>query len=323
MEREKRKIPELEKKVYRDIQLEMFKYYDSEGMDYKGKNNPKVIENLRNIEALDDSDVLKIVDNVKDSMVDFFSYVYRLIPPLRRKVHYSKELLSKIESGELTEEHREVLREYAEAFTIGKDMNIFLSNNIKDTRKPDFLLYTWHLYHLHMSGKFVEDTKQMKNNRSDTQLLCIINPRDVYFVDVIQHPVKPEEYFNIQTLEIIKRNDWMENIGFYEAKGMVSGTMEPKITKNEDIFKLYSRCGVNMMFEFDGKGYIPIDSMMSNRRPRDASQEMIKIDREIRKLHHVEGIYKRFQLGCDQNGILLGLVEFEAPTGEKNLINIF
>lgn len=323
MEREKRKIPELEKKVYRDIQLEIFKYYDSEGMEYRGKNNPKVAEKLKTIETLDDEDVSDMVEDIKDSIVDFFSYVYRLIPPLRRNVHYSKELLNKIQSNGITEKHVKILREYADAFSLGKDMNIFLSNNIKDTRKPDFLLYTWHLYHLHMSGKVVESVKQMKNNRSDTQLLCIINPGDVYFVDVISHPVKPEEYFNMQTLEIIENNGWMEKIGFCEATNMIQESMEPKITKNEEIFKIYSKCGFNMMFEINNKGYIPLDSMMSNRRPRDASQEIIKIDCEIRKLHHVEGIYKRFQLGCDQNGILLGLVEFEAPTGEKNLVNIF
>lgn len=323
MERKKRIISELEKKVYRDIQLEIFKYYDSEGMEYRGKNNPKVIEKLKTIETLDDADVSDIVEDIKDSIVDFFSYVYRLIPPLKRKVHCSKELLNKIELCELSEEHIEVLRKYTEAFAAGKDMNIFLSNNIKDTRKPDFLLYTWHLYHLHMSGKFVEGAKQMKNNRSDTQLLCIINPGDVYFVDVIPHPVKPEDYFNMQILKIIEKNGWMEKIDFYEAKDMIQGSMEPKITKNEEIFKLYSKCGFNMMFEINDKGYIPLSSMMSNRRPWEVSQEMIKIDREIQKLHHEEGIYKNFQFGCDQNGFLLGLVEFETSTGEKTLHNIF
>lgn len=323
MERKKRIISELEKKVYRDIQLEIFKYYDSEGMEYRGKNNPKVIEKLKLIETLDEADVSDIVEDIKDSIVDFFSYVYRLIPPLRRAVHYSKELLNKIQSNELAEKHIKILREYAEAFSLGKDMNIFLSNNIKDTRKPDFLLYTWHLYHLHMSGKFVEGAKQMKNNRSDTQLLCIVNLSDVYFVDVISHPVKPEDYFNMQILEIIENNGWMEKIDFYEAKDMIQGSMEPKITKNEDIFKFYSKHGINIMFEINNKGYVPLSSMMSNRRPWEVSQEMIKIDNEIRKLHHMEGVYKKFHLGCDQNGMLVGLVEFEMPTGEQNLINIF
>ena len=57
-----------------------------------------------------------------------------------------------------------------------------------------------------MSGKYVEDKKQMKNNRSDMQLLSIIDLNDVYFIDVIPHPTKPEEYFNIQSLEIIIKN---------------------------------------------------------------------------------------------------------------------
>lgn len=323
MDKEKRRISELEKKVYRDIQLEIFKHYDSEGMEYKGKNNFEVIEDLRAIETLDDSDVLKIIEDIKDSIVDFFSYVYRLIPPVKREVYYSKELLNKIALNELTEENIKVLRKYEEEFAVGKDMNIFLSNNIKDPRKPDFLLYTWHLYHLHMSGKFVEGTKQMKNNRSDTQLLCIINPRDVYFVDVIPHPVKPEEYFNIKTLEIIKKNDWMEKIGFYEVKGMIPGTMEPKIKIDKDIFKIYSKCSINIPFEFQGKGYCSLNPMCSNRRPIETSQELIEISKNIYKLSSEEGKYKGFQFGYTETGFFLGLVEFETPTGEIKYINIF
>ena len=194
------KRTELEEKIYCDVQTEIRNYYDSNDIKYRSNEEPE------------------------DTIIDFLSYLYRLIPITKRKVHYSKELSKKIDLKEIDEKQAEILKQYSDAFSEGKNMNVFLSNNIKEPKKPDFLLYTWHLYHLHMSGKFVEDINQMKNNRSDTQLLCIINMRDVYFVDIISHPKKAEEYFDLQKMKIIKENGWMEKIGFYEPKSRIIHT---------------------------------------------------------------------------------------------------
>ena len=57
------------------------------------------------------------------------------------------------------------------------------------------------------------------------QLLCIINQGDVFFVDVIPHPTKAEEYFNIRSLEIILNNGWMEKIGFFRNNWYESGNI--------------------------------------------------------------------------------------------------
>lgn len=325
MDVRERKITELEKKVYRDIQLKIFQYFDSEDINYKGKNNPKILEDMESLcsENVDDSKIAEIIESIKNSIEEFFSYLYALIPPTERKVHYSKELIKKIELNELTKETAEVLKKYADAFSAGKDMNGFLSNNIRDVRKPDFLLYTWHLYHLHMSGKFAENARQMKNNRSDTQLLCIISQEDVFFVDVIPHPTKAEEYFNIRSLEIILNNGWMGKIGFSEITGMIPGTLEPKIIEDKNIFDLYSKGRVNVCFEFHGKGYCSMEPICLSRRPIAVSRELIKISKGIRNLHEEDGEYKGFQFGCDEEGKLLGLVEFEMLTGERKFIDIF
>lgn len=295
----KREKTELEKNIYENIQSEIRKYYDSEEIEYKDKEEPK------------------------DTIIDFFAYLYRLIPVTKRKVHYSEELLSRINSNDLPKEHIKILKMYEDAFSTGEDMNIFLSNNTKKSRKTDFLRYTWHLYHLHMSGKFVENKEQMKNNRSDTQLLCIINLNDVYFVDVIPHPTKAEEYFNIRSLEIILKNGWMEKIGFFEITDMIPGTLEPKITDDKDIFNIYSTCSTNIAFEFHGKGYYFLEPLNCTRRPYAAINEMTKINREICKLNSIKGSYIGFQLGYNDEGILMGLVKFKTPTGEINFYNIF
>lgn len=290
---------ELEKIIYEDIQSEIRKYYDGEGVEYKDKEDPE------------------------DTIIDFFSYLCRLIPVNKRKVHYSKELSSRINLNEISKEYVEILTMFEDAFSAGKDMNVFLSNNIKKSRETDFLLYTWHLFHLHMSGKFVEDKKQMKNNRSDMQLLCIIDLKDVYFIDVIPHPTKAEEYFNIQSLEIIAKNGWMEKIGFFEITDMIPGTLKPKITKDKDVFEVYSKCSANIEFEFQGKGYCSLAPLNCTRRPDVAINEMTKINREIYKLNSIKGTYIGFQLRYNDKGNLIGLVEFKTPTGKVNVCNIF
>ena len=299
MDNTKREKTELEKTIYQDIQSEIRKFYDSEGIEYKCKEEPE------------------------DTIIDFFSDLVRLIPVTKRTVHYSKELLNRINLNEISKEYVEILKMFENAFSEGKDMNLFLSHNIKKSRETDFLRYTWHLFHLHMSDKFVADKKQMKNNRSDTQLLCIIDFHDVYFIDVIPHPTKAEEYFNIQNLEIIVKNGWMEKIGFFEITDMIPGTLEPKITEDKDIFKLYSECSANIVFEFQEKVYCSLEPVNCTRRPYVAINEMAKINRAIYKLNSMEGTYIGFQLSCNDQGILVGLVGFKTPAGKINLYNIF
>lgn len=303
--KEKRQKTELEQTIYNDIQSEIWKYYDSNGIEYKGKRKSEEPE------------------EPQETIIDFFSYLFRLIPKTKRNVYYSKELSEKIYKNEISKDKVDILKAYEGAFSEGKDMNCFLSNNIKKSREPDFLLYTWHLYHLHMSGKFVEDNKQMKNNRSDTLLLCIIDSNYVFFIDVIPHPQKSEDFFNIHYLESIINNGWIEKIGFFEVTDYIPGTMNPKITENKDIFEIYSRCSANIAFELQGKCYLSLEQMNSTRRPYDAMSELIKINREIFKLNELNGTYKRFHLEKDKKGCILGIVEFKMPTGKTITKNIF
>lgn len=287
----------LQEIVFRDIQSEIHKLYDKGDIKYNCKEEPE------------------------ESIINFFSYLYRLIPVLERKVHYSQELKAKINSKEVSSEHIDILKKFEVAFCEGKDMNGFLSNKIKKSNDTDFLLFTWHIYHLHMSSKFV-DRKQMKNNRSDTQLLCIINEKDVYFIDLISHPQKPEEYFDIKILRILVNNGWMEKIGFFEMKEMIPGSLEPKIEDCKDIFQLYSQCSVNLAFEFEGKGYASIRPIMSNRRPDESSEMIRQIRKIIKKLEDFESSYLGFDFVSNREGIF-GLIKFRTKEGKVCSRNIF
>ena len=296
----RRNKTELENKIYRDIQSEIQKYYDKEGIFYKQD----------------------AVADPEDTIIEFFSYIYKMIPVTKRKVEYSIELKNKIDSGELSNKHIDILKKYEQAFEEGQNMNIFLSSRTTGLNKPDFLLYTWHLYHLHMSGKIVPSKEQMKNNRSDTLLLCIINSDNVYFLDVIPHPRKAVEFFRLQHLEIISNNNWMNQIGFDEIPDMIPGTLKPNIISENDLFSLYSKCAMNVSFEFNGKGYCACSPMTANRKPAAAVEEMIRINKNIRKLNRPNAIYKGFKFASTENGILLGLVQFEDTKGERICYNI-
>lgn len=287
----------LQEIVFHDIQSEIHKLYDKGDIKYNCKEEPE------------------------ESIINFFSYLYRLIPVLERKVHYSQELKAKINSKEVSSEHIDILKKFEVAFCEGKDMNGFLSNKIKKSNDTDFLLFTWHIYHLHMSSKFV-DRKQKKNNRSDTQLLCIINEKDVYFIDLISHPQKPEEYFDIKILRILVNNGWMEKIGFFEMKEMIPGSLEPKIEDCKDIFQLYSQCSVNLAFEFEGKGYASIRPIMSNRRPYESSEMIRQIRKTIKKLEDFESSYLGFDFVSNREGIF-GLIKFRTKEGKVCFCNIF
>lgn len=115
----------------------------------------------------------------------------------------------------------------------------------------------------------------------------------------------------------------MEKVGFFEITDMIPGTLEPKITEDKDIFKLYSKCSANIAFEFQKKSFCSLEPVNCTRRPYVAINEMTKINREIYKLNSIKGSYIGFQLGCNDKGILVGLVEFKTPTGKINFYNIF
>lgn len=287
---------ELEIKIHEDIQSEIMKYYDWVGVEYRADENEP-----------------------EKTIIDFFSYLYKRIPVLKRRVEYSNELKAKIERGELSEKEVEVLKKYENAFEKGMDMNGFLSNQTSDLGKVDFLRYTWHLYHLHLSENL---NVNKKNNRSNKQLLCIINDDCTYFVDMIPHPEKAENYFKLIYLKIIQNNNWMEHIGFLEISGFVPGSSQFKVTREEDIFEIYSKIALNTFFEFENKGYVPLDPITSTRNPLRAVEQMMTINKNIRKLNDCAADYKGFKLETDNEGLLMGMVEFENSKQEVLRINI-
>ena len=147
-------------------------------------------------------------------------------------------------------------------------------------------------------------------------------PNCTYFVDMISHPEKAENYFKLLYLKIIQRNNWMEHIGYLEIPGMVPGSQAFKVTSEEDIFELYSKGPINIFLEIENKGYISWDSITSTRNPQRTAEQMRIINRNIRKLNNRADDYKGFTFETDKAGLLMGMVEFENSKQEALRIDI-
>lgn len=266
---------EIEERIFDDLQQAIWDYYEKENISYKSKQS-----------AL-------------DTIERFLMYQNKLIPICKRNVFYSKELVTKISNHKLKEEQVKILEEYKKAFENGRNMNGFLSNNIKKSQEIDFLLSVWHLYHLHMSGKFVQNKEQMKNNRSDIQLLCIINPTDVYFIDVIPHPKKSRDYFDCSHLKIIINNKWERFIDLYPLENVVRGTIKFTISSPEDIYQLYAKSSVNMPFEFEGKMYIFLKGITAARTPFEITERLRNIKKTIKAIANELETQDDFYNGID------------------------
>ncbi len=273
-----------EKKVFEDFQKAIFKYYDVEDIKYPKNEKPK------------------------KTCLYFIAFLMKKISVCKRNVHFSDSLKSS--------KYIPILEKYADGFRNGEDMNRFLSNKTCNPKQPDFFLYAWNIYHLHINN-------QMTKKRGNLQLLCIVTAEDVYFVDIIEHPPKnrPNEYFDIRHLRTIKRNGWMKIIGFEEIKGIDPNSFKPPITKSEDIFKMYTG-GVNIGFVFDNKAYFSIRGLTCAKTPMIATNEIIRITRNIRLLESLSPTYIGFKF-INYNDELCGDAYFLTSKSQITHYNIF
>lgn len=287
--RGKKEGEELRTVVYQGLKSEIIKYYNAEEIEYKDLPAERMLN-------------------------DFFAYLYRLIPAVKRNVFYSNELKHKIDAGIISKDQASILYSFENGFKAGENMNIYLSKKTRESRNTDFLLYSWHLFHLHLSDK-----KCMKNNRSATQLICIVTSNEVYFVDVIVHPQKAYEYFDIQHLRIIINNGWINKIGFYAIPGRKSGSLDYVITDSKELFEMYSS-GVNLAFEFDGVGYASINPIMSSKCPWVVTETIININKKIFELREKRENCVGVKM-ANNNGFLAFVVAFK--TDETGMLECY
>lgn len=279
---------DIKRKIHYDIKTQIHHYYDDNDIVYKDCEDPE------------------------DVILDFFTYLMKFIPVKKWNVLLSNKLIDEMTSGDMPAEVKHVLNKYKRLFEEGENMNVFLSDKTSGVRKPDYLMYTWKLYHLHMCDVEGRGTLSKKNTRSDKLLLCIVNDytNEICFVDYIDHPTRPGDFFDLRLLKIIIENGWIEKIGFAEVPGMVPGSLNPKITDGDDIFELYSKGKMNAMFELDGKGYGSMEPLSSSRHPYRAVKQLTRINRNISQLSAKVKEYMGLEIVVGADNCLHSIVSY-------------
>lgn len=274
-------LDELKEQIMSDIQSKIHKIYNQHEIEYSAKEKPE------------------------RTILNFFSWLNKQVPVKKRKVHFSDSLKNS--------PHIDALKKYKEYFSNGEDMNPYLSKTAMQIKQLDYLQLYWHIYHLHFNPN-------MSYKRSSLLLLCIINQDDVFFVDVIKHPIKytPEDFLKIDYLRTIHRNGWMEQIGFVGLKGL---ELQNPITDSKDIFNLYKR-GLNITFEFEGEVFSQMDSITASRHSRTVVYQLDVISKNIEKLALCALRYVSFDFQCDSEGRLCGLVTYVTYNNQIKRCNI-
>lgn len=244
--------------------------------DKMKENKIRVDEN-----ADDTQKILNYLDN-REHFIDIFP----------RNVVESEELKYKLEKKSIgvDEDTEYIFNGYnyiKSLFENGKNINYHLSRKIFDSRdsKKDMLLNAWKIKHVHLTDIETNSKTGMKRNRSKYLLFFIVNKKNAYFIDIIEHP-QANKFFCFNLLKIIKNNGWMNLIGYLENENpnYVPGSLKPVITNDEDLTKIYCDYKSNIAFDFDGRMYISINGITSSGDTFDNVTNIQNLKNDIQKL---------------------------------------
>ncbi|MBF4696047.1 hypothetical protein [Fusibacter ferrireducens] len=222
----------------------------------------------------------KASDSLGDVLIDYFNVLSKRISKHKRCVHMSKELKNKIKNLEISKEHVNIINKFRVSFEQGKDMNGFLSRSIFRSDFYDKLLICWGIHHLHLSNVEATTNKEMKLNRSDVLLFCMVVGDDVYFIDVESH--NKDYVFSMFKLLNIIHDNWQFLIDQYEVKDIIRGSLNLVVTCDRELHNL-RKMNINIMYEIRGKVYFLIDKgLMGNGSSFGNSMRMTNVMHSVR-----------------------------------------
>lgn len=102
------------------------------------------------------------------------------------------------------------LNEIEQSFSAGFDINGYLSHNLRNLSKHDYLLYDWGIHHLHFDDRYCSGFS--KKQRSSELLFVMVRPSEVYLLAVQDHGA----FADVNLLEVIDKN-WPELTSFYHV----------------------------------------------------------------------------------------------------------
>ena len=142
-------------------------------------------------------------------MYEYFNTQKRVIAATPRKVLYSRDF-------QCPEEYQEALLQFEQSAREGKNLNAYLSDQIRKTEKADDLLNDWNIYHFHLTRRFREDGFA---KRSDYQIFAWVTADCIYMIQIYPHR-EAHLYTKKELLKIIETN-WPELLKPHHIKGAV------------------------------------------------------------------------------------------------------
>ena len=173
--------------------------------------------------------------NYTDSLIKLLDLNVKWIPTQKRSVLYSEELQNKMD-GVLSQDTVELIRFFEKEFVDGKNINSHLSRNIFVSKNYDKLLNHWNIHHLHLKKDEATSDEGMRNNRSSTYLLFLVDSENVYFLDCVPH-LQGDEFADLNFIEIIFNNGWLDVVPLIKLENVVELGVD--IRNKEEIYALW------------------------------------------------------------------------------------
>lgn len=150
------------------------------------------------------------VNDYETVMLQYISMLNRLIGPKKRRVHISRELMSRISGADRESKRlKDLIDDMKEKLENGDDVNGHLSKLVfKDMNKTDKMLDDWNIFHLHLCFGSPNVFDKARTQSSDL-LMAVILFDDAYFIDATSH--SNDDWFDVKYLKIIKDN-WEQEL---------------------------------------------------------------------------------------------------------------
>lgn len=204
---------------------------------------------------------------LRDLLFDYQAWRARFIAPQPRTVHLSDRLESS-----LVPEHKSGLESITSKIQQGEDLTPHLSRVIQVPKKcgrPDRLLSSWGIHHLHLSTCTEPDGTV---ERGDEVLFAMFTETDAHLIGIYAH--QPNDNWAAENIFRVIVENWPDEGLVLESRYAIGLT---QTFNDEDRLQLRNE-GVNAMFEIDGRVYSPASiGMTATGEPMTAGMEASRL----------------------------------------------
>lgn len=213
--------------------------------------------------------------SLSDLLIRYNNWLHRLIQPVPRSVHYSREFTA----NPIRATHQSALDAIARDIQTGADLTPRLSKGIRhgyvansssETPDKDLMLNDWGVHHLHLGinpdprdPKFIERTSDL--------LFVIVRPRAAYVLNIFAH-----QTWTCREIVRIAVSNWPGVDHFLELRGVTApaGTGYTE-TEHQEL----RRSGVAVATSVDGRTFVGrgmLSTAGTSLDSKDASAQLMR-----------------------------------------------